>query len=213
MVDVAGCRVQICIESRKDTRPGPWNYVNATIIDVGYADKIIVVEPEEPLILESDIESLKLDIETLSSNAMRAMEIKDKEIIRLTAELERADIVTEQLSKELYKYIDGYRELCKYQDGYCDTEDIFELTAKDLRELRANKKIERQEIIKKEVVSILTECKMIAEERINDGINDKCFLFVKTITKGAIDILINKGFDVDVDCDQGDVEVGFIISW
>lgn len=56
---------------------------------------------------KEEIESLQMDLETFSSNAMKAMEVKDQEIARLMAELEKANKLIDRMIKELDNYDDS----------------------------------------------------------------------------------------------------------
>lgn len=86
--------------------------------------------------LKEKIESLKLELETLRSNAMRAMEIKDKaietlgsnflmvmeikdeEVARLTAELEGANSLIDSLTGELERANSLINSLTKELDDF-----------------------------------------------------------------------------------------------
>jgi hypothetical protein len=72
-------KLKVQVVAREDERFGPWSYVNVKVDDIGYADKVAVLSPVEPLVKMSELHEVQAEVERLKGKVVRLQNILDME--------------------------------------------------------------------------------------------------------------------------------------
>lgn len=69
--DLTKWSFKIQVADRDGDRLGPYNFVDVTVNDIGYADKVVVLSTEDPLVQLSDLREAKAEIARLKAELER----------------------------------------------------------------------------------------------------------------------------------------------